>query len=110
MEDIDGTMGEFVSGQMCSKNCPCSSKDFPDAAKEWIDMSESDLNQFGRTKESTSESLIPLDFRYVDQTEKTYDKFNDCYEAIRNGDTSAPSDVKDAYEKIANDPSFQTGI
>ncbi len=72
-------------------------------------MSESDLNKFGRTKE-TKDSMVPLEFRYVEQNEKTYDNFKDCYEAIRKGQTSATDAVKDTYSDIANDAGFQTGI
>ena len=49
VETLDDTMGNFVSEQMCSKNCPCFALDYPDAVKGWTEMSESDLNQFGRT-------------------------------------------------------------
>ena len=42
--DVDNTMGDFVSKQMCSENCPCSNKDYPDAVKQWTEMSEPDLN------------------------------------------------------------------
>ena len=54
--------------------------------------------------------MIPLDFKYVTTDAKTYDKFTDCYEDISNGKTSVSADVKSAYDKIGDDPSFQTGI
>jgi len=44
VEAIDDTMGEFVSRQMCSKNCPCNGLDNQEAVKQWTEMSESDLN------------------------------------------------------------------
>ena len=54
--------------------------------------------------------MIPLDFRYVETTDKTYDKFTSCYDDIKNGKISVATDVKSKYDEIGDDPSFQTGI
>ena len=49
--NADKIMGEFVSKQMCSRNCPCYALDHEDIVTQWTEMSESDLNQYGRTLE-----------------------------------------------------------
>lgn len=73
-------------------------------------MSESDLNQFGRTKEEYADNMTPLVFSFESNNEQQYDNFQDCFLAIQKGTVNVDPDVKQAYDDITNDPGFQSGI
>ena len=82
--DLDTTMNNFVSKQMCSKNCPCNALDNPEVIKQWMDMSETDLNKFGRTSKDYMDNMEPLVFSWI-ESEKKYSVFQDCINDIESG-------------------------
>lgn len=56
---IDDVIGNLITEKMCSDVCPCPDEPFKSI---WLDMEESTLNTFGRTKKNISQDLVPLDF------------------------------------------------
>lgn len=85
VEKLDETMNTFVSQQMCSKNCPCNAKDHEEYVTQWTEMSESDVNKFGRTHLDQADNMVPLVWVYVETNEDVYDNFLDCFNAIEAG-------------------------
>lgn len=103
--DLDETMGNFVSTQMCSNTCPCNIVDDPSVGESWSSMSESDLNKYNRTKYSDA-NYIPLLFLSQSAGSRSYDTFKDCFEDIKSGKVVSSQQIKDAYNQISKDPKF----
>lgn len=110
VEELDETMNTFVSQQMCSKNCPCNAIDNLEYVTQWTEMSESDVNKFGRTHLEQADNMVPLVWVYVDNNEDKYDNFLECFNAIEKGTAQVQDSVKEEYKKIGEDPKFETGV
>lgn len=95
---------------MCSKNCPCNAKDNEEYVTQWTEMSESDVNKFGRTHLEQADNMVPLVWVYVDSNEDVYSNFLDCFSAIEKGTAQVQDSVKEEYKKIGEDPKFETGV
>ena len=82
---FDRTSETLIDKLMCSQVCPChsirsidSNGSRIDPAWLWMQMKESELNHYGRTKETFGTGdLVPLVFRA--NKEGTYTNFEDCY-------------------------------
>lgn len=60
VSNVDDLIGNIVTEKMCSSICPCADDD---NKKAWLDMEETVLNTYGRTKKGwSSQGLVPLDF------------------------------------------------
>jgi hypothetical protein len=74
--DIDSIITKQASKWMCSKQCACSTS----GSDPWTSKTESDLNEFDRTKENAADK-VPLHFVAPDPqpNEVIFNSFSDCF-------------------------------
>lgn len=92
---FDHSAAMLADTLMCSRICPChsvrtvdESGKRTDPAWTWEQMPESELNHYGRTRETEHVTeLVPLVFKAT--REGTYENFEDCFINLKLNATPA---------------------